>query len=215
MGRDQMDKLTAKQSAFVEQFLVDLNATAAATRAGYSARTAKHIGSELLATPKVAAAISAAKVARSSQVSVDAAYVLVRLVAEADADIADLFDEDGALKPIKSIPLIWRQGLLAGIEVEELFEGQGDARKHVGRVTKVRFSDRVRRIELIGKHVTVKAFQEQVHITGLDDLAARLARAKKRTDDEPARLPPDPARPAPTAGAEGGSGLGRLLPWRQ
>ena len=190
-----MDKLTQKQKAFAEQFLVDLNATAAAIRAGYSARTAKHIGSELLATPKVAAAINAAKSARSAQVSVDAAWVLVRLVAEADADVLDLYGENGYLRPVAEWPLIWRQGLISGIEVQELFEGEGQSRKHVGRVTKVRFSDRIRRLEMIGKHVNVQAFKEHVAISGLENLGERLERAKKRNADADAShgVPRSPA----------------------
>ena len=175
-----MSNLTPKQASFVRTYLIDLNATAAAIRAGYSARTAKHIGSELLATPKVAAAINAAKMARSTQVSVDAAYVLIRLIAEADADVLDLYDKNGHLRPIAEWPLIWRQGLISGIEVQELFEGEGKSRKHVGRVTKVRLRDRIRRIELIGKHVNVQAFKEHVAISGLENLGERIERAKKR-----------------------------------
>lgn len=53
-----MEKLTPKQAAFVGEYLVDLNATQAAIRAGYSARTADRIGPELLGKTWVAAAIS-------------------------------------------------------------------------------------------------------------------------------------------------------------
>ncbi|CAA6810331.1 MAG: Unknown protein [uncultured Sulfurovum sp.] len=51
------NKLTDKQSRFVEEYLVDLNATAAAKRAGYSKKTAQRIGSENLSKPLIAAAI--------------------------------------------------------------------------------------------------------------------------------------------------------------
>lgn len=196
-----MAKLTAKQQAFVDNYLVDLNATQAAIRAGYSKRTARQAGNELLSKPAIASAIAAAKTDRSAQTAIDAAWVLVRLVAEADANIGDLYDENGHLRPVAEWPLIWRQGLVSGIEVEELFDGEGKNRKHVGRVTKLRFSDRIRRIELVGKHIGVQAFKEQLAVSGLDDLAARLARAKKRHLEAgaarpSAALPP----PAPSRG---------------
>ena len=84
--------LTAQQQRFVEEYLIDLNATQAAIRAGYSAKTAEQQGSRLLRNVKVAQAIEAAQVARLKRTEVDADWVLRRLVAEADADLADLYD---------------------------------------------------------------------------------------------------------------------------
>ena len=52
--------LTPKQARFVQEYLVDLNATAAAKRAGYSAKNADKIGSELLGKTRVSDAIQAA-----------------------------------------------------------------------------------------------------------------------------------------------------------
>ena len=98
------------------------------------------------------------------------------MAAEADADIADLYDEDGAIKPIKEWPKIWRQGLIAGFDVEEI-RMDGVA---MGIVKKIKVSDRIRRLELIGKHVKVNAFAENVKVEITDKLAERLARAKKR-----------------------------------
>lgn len=75
-----MDKLTPKQQRFVEEYLVDLNATQAAIRAGYSARNADKIASQLLGKSRVAAAIAYAKAERSARVAVSADYVLNNLV---------------------------------------------------------------------------------------------------------------------------------------
>lgn len=55
---DEPTTLTAKQQRFVEEYLIDLNATQAAIRAGYSAETARQIGSENLSKPYIAAAIA-------------------------------------------------------------------------------------------------------------------------------------------------------------
>ena len=60
-------KLTEKQQRFVEDYLIDLNATQAAIRAGYSAKTADQQGSRMLANVKVQQAISVAMAERSKR----------------------------------------------------------------------------------------------------------------------------------------------------
>ncbi|MDP9572400.1 UNVERIFIED_ORG: phage terminase small subunit [Agrobacterium larrymoorei] len=175
-----MRHLSEKQSRFVEEYLKDLNATKAAIRAGYSEKTAHSQGPRLLENVGIATAIEKAKAQRSERTQIDADWLLKRLADEAVADIADLYDENGGLKPVDQWPLIWRQGLVSGIEVEELFDGRGEDREHIGRVRKVKLSDRIKRLELIGKHVDVQAFREKVEIEISESVAARLARAKAR-----------------------------------
>lgn len=68
--------LTAKQQMFVKEYLVDLNATQAAIRAGYSARTAGQIGDEILKKPEIASAVQAAMDSRSQRTEITADYVL-------------------------------------------------------------------------------------------------------------------------------------------
>ena len=168
--------LSEKQLRFIDEFIIDLNAKRAAIRAGYSGKTAEQQGSRLLSNAKVRDEIERRKTARSEETKIDAAWVLKRLAAEAEADIADLYGPDGQLLPVKEWPKIWRQGLVAGVDVEEIHvEGV-----KMGEVKKIRLSDRIRRLELIGKHVKVNAFQEVVQHKGLEGLADRLARAKKR-----------------------------------
>lgn len=173
-----MPILTPKQQRFVENYLLDLNATQAAIRAGFSERTANQQGPRLLEHPGVQAAIDAAKIKRSAETETDAAWVLRRLVAEVNADLADLYTDAGDLKPIEDWPEIWRQGLVAGVEVEALFAGSGEERRQVGHVKKIKLSDRLRRLELIGKHIRVNAFQEQIAVSGVEALGDRIARAK-------------------------------------
>lgn len=68
--------LTPKQQRFVEEYLTDLNATQAAVRAGYSAKTAEVIGYENLRKPQVAASIKAAQSERAKRTEITADYVL-------------------------------------------------------------------------------------------------------------------------------------------
>lgn len=152
------DGLTEQQRLFVQEYLKDLSAKEAAIRAGYSPRSAKQVGHALLKHPVVGPMIEAAMKGRSDRTRIDADWMLIRLAEEAEADLADLYDEHGALKPVKEWPLIWRKGLVAGLDVEEL-RADGVV---MGLVKKVKLSDRIRRLELIGKHVDVQAFRERV-----------------------------------------------------
>ncbi|SIT58834.1 Terminase (fragment) [Mesorhizobium prunaredense] len=83
------------------------------------------------------------------------------------------------------------------LEVEALFDGHGKDRKQIGSVKKVKLSDRVRRLEAIGRHVSVAAFRDTLEIKGLDGLADRLARlSRAQAADEAATVAP-PAKPVP------------------
>jgi phage terminase small subunit len=94
-----METLTPRQKRFVEEYLVDLNATQAAARAGYSPKGAEVRGSELLRNRKVAEEIRTAKAARAQRTQVTAERVLAELAAVAFSDIRDIdFGPDGKLR---------------------------------------------------------------------------------------------------------------------
>ena len=76
--------VTPRQAAFVGEYLIDLNASAAAVRAGYSQRRAQEIGYQLLHKPTVAEAIQKALAERSERVKLDADWVVCRLREEAE-----------------------------------------------------------------------------------------------------------------------------------
>lgn len=80
------DKLTPKQQRFVDEYLVDLNASAAARRAGYSARTADAIGRENLGKPTIAAAIDARREALRQKVEITQERVIAELAKIAFGD---------------------------------------------------------------------------------------------------------------------------------
>ncbi len=119
--------------------------------------------------------------AEGEPMKVDADWLLTRLAAEAEADIADLYDEAGDLLPIRQWPAIWRQGLVTDLEISALYEGTGRERREIGHVKKVKFAERLRRLELIGKHIRINAFKEIVEHKGLTALAERLERAQRRS----------------------------------
>lgn len=162
--------LTAKQQAFVDEYLIDLNATQAAIRAGYSRKTAAAVGAENLRKPQIAEMIARAKTERSGRTQIDADWLLRVLGGEAVADVADLYSPDtGALKPVHEWPEVWRRGLVSGIDVQRI----GSDENAVVEVVKVKLADRTRIKELIGKHVDVQAFRERMTHDGslVEDMA--------------------------------------------
>ena len=91
-------KLTPKQQRFVDEYLVDLNATQAAIRAGYSPKTATAIASENLAKPSISAAIACAMAERSKRTGITQDRILEELAKVAFIKLTDIVDDTGKIK---------------------------------------------------------------------------------------------------------------------
>lgn len=153
-----MANLTPKQQRFVEEYLIDLNATQAAIRAGYSEKTARDIGCENLAKPNIAKAIEEAQNKRQEQTQIDAAYVLKRLVEIDQMDVLDIMDDQMKIRPVNEWPKVWRQ-YVVNLENLELSDGEGCFKK-------IKWPDKVKNLELLGRHVSVGAFKDKVEHSG-------------------------------------------------
>ena len=86
--------MTKKQKRFIEEYLIDLNATQAAIRAGYSPKTAKDIGCENLAKPNISDAIDKAMAERSRRTGINQDRILLELARIGLAKITDVVDPD-------------------------------------------------------------------------------------------------------------------------
>lgn len=160
----------ARVEMFVREYIIDFNGTRAAVKAGFSAHTAASQASRLLKNVKVIAMVEEAKREREKRLQIDADWVLRRLTMELEADLAEIYDENDKLKPIHEWPLIFRTGLISGIESDEIWEGTGKDRVLVGYTRKVKNPDRFSRLVAAGKHVKVNAFKETVKLDASDEL---------------------------------------------
>lgn len=195
--------LTPREKLFVAHYCADENGTQAAIKAGYATSGAAVTAVRLLRRANVCAAIEAESEARRARIGADADTLLRRLIAEADADVADLFDDRGALKPVRQWPAIWRRGLVAGVKVTEMFENALDeegnvARVHVGNMVEVKLADRAKRLEMFGRHRSVKAFKDAVSVNLGSDVRKFLEQVtgdrimpRQRVADRPARAGDD------------------------
>lgn len=147
-----------RQIKFVEEYIKSLNATDAAIKAGYSEKTARSQGSRLLTNVDIQEAIQKAKIERQERVKVDADYVLKRLVEIDQMDVLDIMDDQMKILPLRDWPKIWRQ-YISNIENLELTDADGVFKK-------IKWPDKVKNLELIGKHVSVGAFKDKIEHSG-------------------------------------------------
>lgn len=141
---------------FCREYLIDLNATQAAIRAGYSAKTANRTASENMSKPDVQSRIAELKAKRNEDVSINAQYVLNRLVEIDQMDVLDILTSTGELKPVSQWPKVWRT-TLSGLDVVEM-SAEGNT---AALLKKIKWPDKVKNLELLGKHIDVMAFKEQ------------------------------------------------------
>lgn len=161
-----MRSLTKKQAIFVKEYLVDLNATQAAIRAGYSENTAKETGYENLTKPHIAKAIKEQQNKRIERTEVNADYVLKRLVEIDEMDVCDILSDDlSSFKPLSQWPKVWRR-TISGLDLTELFSGRGDEKEMTGILKKIKWPDKVKNLELLGKHIDIQAFKEKRELEG-------------------------------------------------
>ncbi|ELY4302221.1 terminase small subunit [Cronobacter turicensis] len=172
-----MAKLTPKQEMFCREYLIDLNATQAAIRAGYSVKGANAKGAQLLANVSISERVAELKAERNEKVGINAAYVLQRLVEIDQMDVADILNDDGTLKAISQWPKCWRI-TLQGIDISSTIRNFDEETEET-ILKKIKWPDKVKNLELLGKHVDVQAFREQVKanhtVDSLSDLMDELS----------------------------------------
>lgn len=158
VGAKKSRRLSPKQSAFVQEYLVDLNATQAAIRAGYSSKTAGEQAVRLLGNVKVSEALQKALEARQKRTQVTADRVLLELARLGLSDVRKLFDENGNLKKIQELDDD-AAACVSSVKVVEKAGGDGD---QLLWVKEVKLWDKNSALEKIGKHL--KMFTEKVDL---------------------------------------------------
>ncbi len=150
-----MPKLTDKQSCFIKEYLIDLNGTQAALRAGYSKNTAKQIATENLAKPIIRAAIQKEMDKRAVRTEITQDRVLQELATIGFLDIRRAFDDEGNIIPIKDMPEDVARAI-GGLDYIEF----GDELK--GVTSKIKLIDKKGSLELMGRHL--KMFTDKVEV---------------------------------------------------
>ena len=140
-----MAKLTAKQELFCEEYLIDLNATQAAIRAGYSTKSAQQISTELLLKPVIRARVDEALAERSKRTGVNQDRIIRELariaflqadqvINMADATLSETASEDDI-------------AAIVSVKVKSFPTDEG-----TGYEREIKVADKLKALELLGKH---------------------------------------------------------------
>jgi phage terminase small subunit len=159
-------KLTAKQKMFCREYLVDLNATQAAIRAGYSAKTAKDIGCQTLAKVYISEYIQKLMDKRAAKIEITADKVLEELAKMAFANMQDYItvtDDGSAFIDLSNLTRE-QAAALAEVSVDSYLEGTGtdEEKKRVVKKIKIKLADKRGNLELLGKNL--KLFNDRIDL---------------------------------------------------
>ena len=180
----QYKPLTAMQEAYAQEYTkCPENQTQAAINAGFSPNTAAVKASVMMRDDRIKKRIAELMEERNKRLRVSADYVLLRLVEIDQMDVIDILNDDMSIKPVSEWPKVWRQ-YLTGFELADMFEGRGDEKELVGILKKIKWPDKVKNLELIGKHVDVNAFKERLEVSGTVTIADRMAKARLRVKEQ-------------------------------
>ncbi len=141
-----MAKMTEKQQRFVDEYLIDLNATQAAIRAGYSVKNADKIGSELLGKTRVSEAISERMAQRSRRTGINQDRVVLELAKIAFVNAVDVIDPEKAT--IKDGATSDDTAAIQSVKVKVIPTSEGE-----GVEREIRLNDKLKALELLGKHL--------------------------------------------------------------
>ena len=144
-----MKKLTNKQTKFIDEYFIDLNATQAAIRSGYSKKTARKIGQENLTKPDILNAIKQRRKELSDATKINQERILNEEKSIAFFDLGKLFKTDGSLIPLGELPEEVRRGI-SGFEI---IETPILGTKKIKRTYKYKLNDKGRSLERVGKHL--------------------------------------------------------------
>ena len=169
--------ITPKKQRFVDEYLIDLNATQAAIRAGYSAKTAHSQGPRLLDDVGVKELIADAMAKRSESTKITAERVLQELGRVALFDPRRLLNADGSPKPINELDDD-TAAVLAGMDIAEEYEGTGDDRRFIGYTKKVKLADKVGALNLAMRHLGM--LTDKLEVKDVTTRADRLRLARER-----------------------------------
>ena len=178
----QYKPLTAMQEAYAQEYTkCPENQTQAAINAGFSPNTAAVKASVMMRDERIQKRIAELMEERNKRLRVSADYVLLRLVEIDQMDVIDILNDDGTLKPIRQWPKIWRT-TLSGFDLSSTIMNMNeDSIETI--LKKIKWPDKVKNLELIGKHVDVNAFKERLEVSGTVTIADRMAKARRRVKE--------------------------------
>lgn len=165
-----MAKLTKKQKRFIEEYLIDLNATQAAIRAGYSPDTAAEIGRQNLKKLEIKNELDKAIAERSKRTGVNADRVVRELAKIAFSKASDIIDFDNAT--LRADADDDDLAVVQSVKVKTIPTQNGD-----GIEREIKLADKMKALELLGKHLGIYIDKSKIEVepsTKFSDICRQL-----------------------------------------
>jgi len=175
--------LSEKNKQFCREYVIDLNGTQAAIRAGYSEKTAGSQANRLLKNAEIKKYIAELQQKRVDKLEISADRVLKEAARLAYFDIRKLYDDKNRLLNIRDLDDD-TAAALAAVDVDELFEGRGEDRELIGYSRKVKTFNKVSSVELLMRHLNLLVDRHE-H-TGKDGgpiVVQELSKATAKAED--------------------------------
>lgn len=150
-----MTKLTPRQERFVEEYLIDLNATQASIRAGYSSKNADKIGPELLGKTRVRGTIAEAIADRSKRTGINQDRIILELAKIALVNAVDVINMDEAT--IRGDANREDTAAISSVKVKTIPTQDGEIVER-----EVKTYDKIKALELLGKHLGMFKDEKQI-----------------------------------------------------
>ena len=178
-----MVTLNPRQEAYAQEVVRNGGDKVAARKAaGYSTKMSSAAqgvdADKLFNHPKISLRIAELQAVKMEvaerEFRIDAGYVLRRFKEIDDLDILDIMEDDlSAFKPISEWPKVWRTSI-SGIDVKKIIQGKDEPIEVI--IEKIKWPDKLKNLELLGKHISVNAFAKEEDKGTADSIADSLAK---------------------------------------
>lgn len=156
--------LTPKQKRFVHEYMVDLNATKAAIRSGYSKKTARSVGAENLTKPDIADTVAEAERSILEKIKMDSEETLRETAHIARSRAGALFDENGNLRPIHELDDATQAAIASVKVVTKPGKALPDGSREVEYLHEIKFWDKNKALDRLHAHHALAAPERHEHL---------------------------------------------------
>jgi len=167
--------LNRRQKTFVQEYLVDLNATQAAIRAGYSTKTARDMGCENLTKPNIQKAIAEAIASRAAKNGMDADATMREIALLASSDMADYVrvDEGGAVQviPLDQLPE-GKTKAIRKLKERRVIKSTTEGDQVMESTLEFELYDKLKGLELLARHHSLLHDKQEIDLNATIKVAA-------------------------------------------
>ena len=160
--------MTEREESLCQAYMLASDQSDAYRKSDYSSSGMSPVSinkaaSKLFSSPLISRRVAVLLEERNKRSKVDADYVLKRLIEIDQMDLMDIMTDDLSIKPLSQWPERWRR-TISSIDVTEEFASIGNESVSVGFIKKIRLPDKIKNLELLGRHIDVQAWKDKAKL---------------------------------------------------